>query len=575
MAGKLLRFDALPMLQPTTAGSSRSVLLIIVGLILAIVAVYSGVAQCDFIFLDDPSHVIQNPTVRGGLTGPGLVQAFTEPHAALWVPLTMASFMADISIFGLSPGAMHIENIAWHAGAAVLLFLALRRLTGRLWPSAIVAALFALHPLNVESVAWVTERKNVLCGFFFMLALYSWSGWAREGRATAWWGTLAAFTAALLAKPVAVTFPCVLLLLDAWPLRRFSPARWWRLLVEKVPFFLLSGFVSYMAIWAGKSLQGVVSHEVLPMEIRVTNALCSYGAYLADLVWPHGLAVFYPHPEQVQWGRAIAVLAGLLAALGISAWQWRRRPYLLIGLLLFLGMLVPNLGLVQVGAQARADRFVYFAEIGFFVAVVWWLDSLLPASAKLRAVAAAMPLGALGVATTVQVTRWEDSLSLFKHTMEVTTPNVLTLRIMAEAMNDAGQPKMALQEAEKFLDAFKNSPSYWYLLGTLHMRLSDYRLAARDFSNALALDPSDTVVRSSFATALAALGETKQAEAEFQRAAAAGPLTYSAHFNYGLLLEKLGRKDEARREFSAALQLVPNSPPIVNALRRLDNPAKM
>ena len=541
----------------------RSVLFIAAGLVALIVAAFSGVVHCDFVYLDDTSHVFENETVRAGLTMGGIKHAFSEPHASLWVPLTTLSFMADVSLFGLSPLAMHIENVLWHAGAAVLLFFALRRLTGRLWPSAIVAGLFGVHPVNVESVAWVSERKNVLCAFFFMLALWSWSRWAMERRVGAWWGALVAFAAALLSKPMAVTLPCVLLLLDAWPLRRRVS---WALIVEKIPFFVLSAATSFIATRATQPRDAMVSVEMLPFAARFTNALCSYGAYLRDLVWPEKLAVFYPHPSVAQWTPALAILAGLLVLLGLAAWQWRRHPYFLTGLLIFLGMLMPNLGFVQVGSQARADRFMYLAQIGFFMSVVWLCDALL--SKRLRIPVAVLVLGALGLATASQVRKWENSLTLFQHAAAVTKDNAMALEHLAYALNRAGKPTLAVQKMEESLAIFPENPVCWSALGAAHMRLGEHKLAARDLRNAVALNPRDPFVRCNFAIALGAMGETAAAEAELRQLIAAG--MPQAHYQLGLLLEKVGRRDEARQSLGNALKLIPDSDLFRKALQRLN-----
>ena len=555
-----------PEMQPNHAmPERRSVSLIVASLFVAILAAYSGVVHCDFIYLDDTSHVFENQTVLDGLTLAGIKEVFSEPHASLWVPLTRVSFMADVSLFGLNPRLMHIENVLWHSGAAALLFLALRRLTGRLWPSAMVAALFGLHTVNVESVAWISERKNVLCAFFVMAALLAWSHWALERSVRAWWLALLAFAAALLAKPMAVTFPCVLLLLDAWPLRRAG----WRLLWEKVPFFVLSVAASIIATGATRSRNSVLSLDHLPLAARVSNALCSYGAYLRDLVWPSGLAVFYPHPGVAHWAPALALLAGGLLLTGVAVWQWRRHPYLLIGWFIFLGMLVPNLGLVQVGSQARADRFVYFAQIGFFIAVVWLSDAFLPASRWLRIAAAIAPLLALLVATSAQVPKWENSRELFQHAASVTTNNAMALEHLAYALRRAGETDLAIQKLEASLAIFPENAIGWKELGSTHLRIGENKLAARDFRNAVALDPGDTFARCNFAISLAALGDTANAEALFLQALSADPAMVQAHFRYGLMLEKLGRTAEAKAQLQEALRLDPQNTRVAEACQRL------
>ncbi len=552
-------------MQPNYAmPESRIITLIAIGIIAMIFAAYSGVVHCGFVHLDDTSHVFENATVRAGLTIDGIKRTFSEPHASLYVPLTTLSFMADVSLFGLNAAAMHVENVLWHSGAAVLLFLALRRLTGRLWPSAMVAALFGVHAVNVESVAWIAERKNVLCAFFFMAALLAWSRWTMERRAGAWWLALAAFAAALLAKPMAVTLPCVLLLLDAWPMRRTG----WRVLWEKVPFFALSGVISFVATQATKPRNAVISLDTLPLESRVSNALCSYGAYLRDLVWPDSLAVFYPHPGVAQWAPALAVLAGLIAVTALAAWQWRRYPFLLVGWFIFLGMLVPNLGLVQVGSQARADRFVYLAQVGFFIAVVWLADAWLPALRKLRIAAAVVPLGALGVATASQVTKWENSLALFQHAAAVTTDNAMALENAAYAFVRIGDTASAIQKMDESLKIFPENAICWNELGAAHLRVGENQLAARDFRNSLSLNPADPVARCNFATALTALGESAEAEAQFRQLLSASPTMWQAHYRYGLLLEKLGRVEECRSRLAEAMRLAPDSAMVAEAWKR-------
>jgi hypothetical protein len=444
---------------PPRASEGRAVVWIALALAAVVVAVFSGVADCDFVQLDDSSHVYENAVVRGGLTWHGIHTAFTTPHASLWVPFSTCSFMADVSLFGLDPRWFHLENVAWHAGAAVLLFLALRRLTGRLWPSALVAALFGLHPINVESVAWVTERKNVLCAFFSMLTLLSWAHYTSRPRIWLWLGTLASFALALLAKPMAVTLPCALLLFDAWPLRRWITVPWWRLLLEKLPLFALSLAASRMATWATGPRDALVSLETLSLSARLTNALTSCTAYLGQLLWPRGFAVIYPHPIDTHLLPAIAALALLLTITGLALYVRRTQPWLLTGWLLFLGTLVPALGLVQVGSQARADRFTYLAQIGLFIALVWSADRFWPASARrLRAPFAAALLLALAALTALQVRVWTDSETLFEHALTVTGPHPQMLDLAASAHARRGDDTTAVRYWRQSLALMPDGP---------------------------------------------------------------------------------------------------------------------
>ena len=442
MAAHLLT-DTLAVIDHRAPIRVRYVVLVLVA---AIVCTFSGVADCDFVQLDDASHVYANAAVRRGLTLDGVRAACTTPHASLWVPLTTCSFMLDVSLCGLDPRWMHLENVAWHAAAAALLLLALHRLTGRLWPSALVAAVFGLHPINVESVAWITERKNVLCAFFTLLALLSWAHYVRRPRLLPWLGATFAFALALLAKPMAVPFPCALLLLDAWPLRRWGTFPSWRLLVEKAPLFVLSFAAARMATWATGPRDAIVDLDQLPLDSRITNALTSCAAYLRQTLLPSEFAVIYPHPLIAQWAPAASALAVLLAVT-FTAWRLRRtQPWLIVGWLIFLGMLVPSLGLVQVGCQARADRFTYLSQIGLFLALAFSADRLWPRTAlRFRIPAAAALLLTLAALSARQVRVWSDSETLFEHALAVTGPHPQMLDLAASAHARRGDTATAIR----------------------------------------------------------------------------------------------------------------------------------
>jgi Flp pilus assembly protein TadD len=552
--------------QPSPpAGDVKTVRYIVLGLLVAIVCAFSGVVRCDFIALDDGSHVLENPLVRGGLSWAGIASAFTTPHASLWVPLTWLSFMADVSLFGINPGAMHAVNLALHAGAAVLLFLALRRMTGRLWESAAVAALFGLHPINVESVAWVTERKNVLCAFFWMLTLLAYARYAEKPNVRRGLLVVVAFALGLLAKPLAVTLPCALLLLDFWPLQRHLRVAWRRLVLEKLPLFALVLLAVGMQLHALRARDQSVSLELVPLAVRVSNAVTSYAIYLGDLVWPARLGIFYPHLMKVEVA-ALSFAAVLLAGLTFVAWRERvRRPYLLFGWCWFLGTLVPMIGLVQAGSQARADRFTYVAQIGVFVAVIWSLRSWRSAR-----VLAAVALAALALVTARQVTFWEDSGAIFNHTLQVTGPNARVEELAANAFARKGDYAAAIPHYQRALQLLPDLPRAWNDLGAAFTRLGRDPAAAAAFAQAVARDPADTTARYNLASTLARLGRHDEAIAHFAIVVTALPEFGRAQFHLGRLLLAAGRRDEAADHLHAASRLLPEDAEIRGALLSLN-----
>ena len=544
---------------------------IVAGLLVAILCAFAAVVRCDFIDLDDRSHILENPLVRGGLSWTGVQAAFTTPHASLWVPLTWLSFMTDVSLFGLNPGAMHAENLALHAAAAVLLFLALRRMTGGLWESAMVAALFGLHPINVESVAWVAERKNVLCAVFWMLTLLAYARYTEHPGVRRFLPVLAAFALTLLAKPLAVTLPCALLLLDFWPLRRHLRTPWPRLIAEKVPLVAMVIFAACMQMRAVHIRGQAVSLELVSPAVRLSNAVTSYAIYLGDLVWPARLGVFYPHPLKVEaLAAALAVL--LLVALSIVAWREReRRPYLFVGWCWFLGTLVPMIGLVQAGSQARADRFTYVAQIGIFVALVWLVAPLW--KRRSLAVSASAVLVVLAVLTARQVTFWTDSITLFSHTLRVTRPNARVEALAGSAFARNGDYAAAATHYQQALRLLPDVDETWNEFGAALTRLGRDADAATVFAEAVARESGSTTARYNLASTLARLGRRDEAIEQFRTIVAAMPDFGRAQFRFGCLLAEAGDRDEAREHLRAAAHLLPGDAEVRGAVARLSDAA--
>ncbi len=442
-------------------------------LLLAVAAVFGQTVSHDFVyFSDDAEYVTDNRLVQQGLTGQGIVWALTTFHTTNWHPLTWLSHMLDCELYVLNPGGHHLTNVLLHAAAAVLLLLALRRMTGALWASAWVAAVFALHPLRVESVAWVAERKDVLSGLFFMLTLWF---YARYAERPASWGryllVVASFALGLTAKSMLVTLPFVLLLLDYWPLGRLGPSREGsaaegadpprpgrllvRLVVEKIPFFVLAAASCVVTLAANRS--AVKPLEQLPFLWRLANAAVAYVAYLGNMLYPVGLAVLHPVPKgpPPAWETAAAVT--LLLAISTAAFVLRRKcPYLLVGWLWYLGTLVPVIGLVRAGNEGMADRFTYLTQIGLYMAIAWGAVHVVRSWPDCRwgiaAVAALVVAGLMGCASQ-QTQYWHDSETLWKHTLECIPQNPIAENNLGNALAARGEFGEAIDHYQKALEA--------------------------------------------------------------------------------------------------------------------------
>ncbi|MES1254078.1 MAG: hypothetical protein ABUS56_00605, partial [Acidobacteriota bacterium] len=423
------------------------------------VAVYAPVAHHQFLSWDDPQYVTDNPYVRGGLSWASARWAFTTAYASNWHPLTWLSHMADVEWYGVAPGPAHLTNLALHMGTTAVLFVVLAQMTGAAGPSAVVAALFAVHPLHVESVAWVAERKDVLSTLLWSLTLWAYLGAVRRPSFARSLGVAAVFLLALLAKPMVLTLPFVLLLLDVWPLGRFTFApegkqgrgrarTAFALVREKTMLFALAG-ASAAATYVAQRRGGAVADiELLPFGTRVANAVVSYAAYLRQTIWPTGLAAFYPYARPISVPLVVGSGVALACATVIAAREARRRPYLLVGWLWYLGTLVPVIGLVHVGSQARADRYTYVPLIGIFVAVVWLARDVANSRPRWRpwlVSAAVVAIGACAVVARMQVMYWADSLSLWQHSAEVTATNEVAETGIGRALSEQSRNEDAIR----------------------------------------------------------------------------------------------------------------------------------
>ena len=412
----------------------RRPLLLAAALALLTLAAFLPSLENGFVNLDDGFYVTGNPMVKRGLTGEGFAWAWTANVANNWHPLTVLSHMLDCTLFGLHAAGHHGTSLLLHVANVLLLFEVLRRMTGAPWRSAAVAGLFAVHPLHVESVAWVAERKDVLSAFFWILAMGAWSRYARQPSIGRYLLVALMMALGLMAKPMVVTLPFALLLLDVWPLER--PRTGW-LMVEKLPLLALSAVASLVTL--RYQTTSLVPLEVLPWHVRLANAAISYGVYLGKTILPRKLAVFYPIPIEISAWKAVGAAALLLVLTALAVWKARKAPWLLVGWLWFLGTLVPVIGLVQVGRQAMADRYTYIPSIGLFLAVCWGLPELSAISESRRwrtalAGATVLILLVLTAATRAQVRHWSNGVTLFRHALAVTRGNYVAHEALAKAL---------------------------------------------------------------------------------------------------------------------------------------------
>jgi protein O-mannosyl-transferase len=572
---------------PSATPRSSSARPWVIGLLLAAAtwAVYWPVAGFDIVNLDDVVYVSGNPRVRAGLSWSGVAWAFSTWYSCNWHPLTWLSHMLDCHLFGLKAGAFHLINVAFHTLNTVLLFTLLRRMTRALWPSAAVAALFALHPLHVESVAWVSERKDVLSTMFWLLTLWAYvkyvspirgrgSGPAPAPASAAahhpslWYGlALAFFALGLLSKPMLVTLPFILLLLDYWPLERFAAdeagAKLPGLVVEKTPFLILSAgscVVTYLAQQVGGA---VITSNELPFSARLANAIVSYVRYLGKTLWPFDLTVYYTHPRAWPvWLTALALL--VLLALTVGAFLARRAcPYVGFGWLWYLGTLVPVIGLVQVGGQAMADRYTYVPLIGVFVGVVWCVQEIAVRWAMARkpalAAAAAFVFGC-AVASAFQVRHWRNSEALFAHALNVSPDNPVAHNCLGEVLLLRGQCEEAWSHFAASARLAPFNPTTYYFLGNTLLGKCDFDGAIVQFKHALEMRPDYHQAHFGWGQALLNKPETlAQAEAHFREAIRCRPDYAEAWGQLGKLLALTGRAEEGVPCLEEMLRIAPDS----------------
>jgi tetratricopeptide (TPR) repeat protein len=501
--------------------------------------VFAQTLRYDFVNYDDPHYVYQNARISSGINFANLAWAFSHIHSENWHPLTTITHMLDCQLHGLNAGWHHFTNVLLHCLAVVLLFVTLERMTGALWRSAFVSAVFAVHPLHVESVAWIAERKDVLSAFFFMLTLVAYLYYTRSPSVGRYLTVALAVVLGLMSKPMLVTLPFVLLLLDYWPLGRFEARRSnarrqvLQLVLEKIPLIALSAVSSMVTFLAQRGAIGWT--EQLPVSARISNALIAYVVYIGQMFWPAGLAVFYPHPENrlPVWDISLAVI--VLVGITAAAFVFRKKaPYFVTGWLWYLGMLVPVIGLVQVGWQGHADRYTYLPQIGLYIAVTWAVADLTRSWRFQRMALGAAALVVVGVLSWrgwLQTSYWRDSETLFTHALAVTTNNDVALNNLGIIFLDKGQLDDAISKLQAAIDLRpENAPAHDNLAKAL-LRKGQVTEAMVHYRKFLEIEPGNVEARNTLGTALIQQGKVREAIDQWQEALAIQPENGNASSN--------------------------------------------
>jgi len=538
-----------------------------------------------FVNYDDGEYVYNNPAITSGLTLGGIQWAFTHAVAANWHPLTTISHMLDCQLYGLQPSGHHLTNVLLHGAAAVLLFLALRQLTGTRWPSAFVAAVFAIHPLRVESVAWISERKDVLSGVFFMLVLWTYAHYARSDQrqtlqSRRWYiAAILFFALGLMCKPTLVTLPFVLLLLDYWPLRRLAPksgkhndvAMWRQLVIEKIPFFVLSAVSCVATMLAQQEAAAVMPVGKLSMVDRFGNAAISYVTYIIQMIWPTRLAVVYPEGNLNIAQAWLACL--LLLLLSGTFFIWRRKyPFLLIGWLWFLGMLVPMIGIIQVGPQARADRYTYLPLIGLYLLVTWGTMALLSNCRRRRELligAAISIITGLIAISYFQTSNWRNSETLWHQAIANTSRNQIAENNLGKALMKERRPDEAAIHFRKALDIYPDYADANNNLADVLSGQGRWRDSIGYYQAALRSRPNYAKAHNNLGIVLAVIGKTDEAMEQFREALRINGNYADAHANLARCLVQIGRREDAVGELTQALRLRPDDARVKEQLREL------
>jgi len=546
--------------------------LLCIFLVVITLAVYMQTRNFLFLDYDEVAYVTSNPHVANGITLQNITWAFTTFDISNWHPITWLSHMTDVQLFGMNPRGHHLTNVAIHTLSALLLFLLFLRLSGGLWQSIFVAALFALHPLHVESVAWVAERKDVLSGLFWFLTLIFYAEYAERRKTSLYILALISFVLGLMSKPMLVTLPIVMLLMDFWPLDRFrcgeeEPglrqfiSRAAPLLKEKFPFVLCSFFSALITIYAQHNGGSIANLTAVSFQLRFENALVAYVKYIGKTIWPHDLAVLYPFPSSIPLWQVISSLLILLLVSAAAVWTGRRRPYFFVGWFWFLITLVPVIGLLQVGVQSMADRYSYIPVIGLFIMAAWGVPDLtkgLKHRQGILALLACTVITASAALTWQQLGYWKDSFSLFQHTLQVTTGNYIIHNNLGNAFVNKGDLEAAIKEYRMAVQISPNDEDAHYNLGHVLASKGNLDAAIKEYQEVIRINPNYIDAHFNMGDTFDSKGNLDAAILEYQEALRINPNYTKALNNLGIDLASKGDLDAAIQKFQEAIRINPD-----------------
>lgn len=537
-------------------------------LTLASFIAFSRIATNDFVNFDDDLFITQNHNVQSGFNAKSIKWAFTDTDLEYWHPLTWLSIMLDWHLFGPNASGHHLVSLLLHIGAVIFLFLFLNKTTNDVWPSAFAAAFFALHPLRVESVAWAAERKDVLSMFFGMASIYAYAFYAESMRLSRYLLCLILFTFSLMSKPMLITLPFILLLIDCWPLRRWQKAisesrykLYGILICEKIPFIVLTIAASILTAWAANKIGTVSSLESSSLLLRILNTIVSYVSYLGKTFWPFDLAVLYTYSYYLPLWQTI-IFCFLLIGLSIFAISaLKKAPFLFVGWFWYMGTLIPVIGLVQVGSQALADRYTYLPSIGISIMLAWGIPLLLPREGT--RIKILLPIGMVVLVILAGVTWqqcgfWKNSIYLWNHTLQITNNNYVAHYNFGKALFDKGEFEEAIGQYNKASRIAPNWPDNYIARGIVYYKLNKHQLAIEDCNRAIHLKPDSVLAYYNRGLAYVKIKNYQCAIYDFSKAINLAPAFARAYNNRGLSYQHLGQYQSAIDDFNKAIDLVPN-----------------